>query len=109
MMKSNQKYDKHIFICTNQRVNSERPSCGEAHGMELVKAFKQEIRDRGLNVDMRAQKTGCFDICESGPSVVVYPEGVFYGHVQIGDVQEIVEEHLVNDRPVERLRLKFQR
>jgi (2Fe-2S) ferredoxin len=108
-MESNQRYDKHIFICTNQRINSDRPSCGEEHGMELVKAFKKEIKDRGLNVDMRAQKTGCMDLCEMGPSVVVYPEGVFYGRVQISDVLEIVEEHLVNGRPVERLRLKFER
>jgi (2Fe-2S) ferredoxin len=108
-MESNLKYDKHIFICTNQRVNSERPSCGEEHGMELVKAFKKEIKDRGLSVDMRAQKAGCMDICELGPSMVVYPEGVFYGHVQLADVAEIVEEHLINGRPVERLRLKFQR
>lgn len=108
-MESNLKYDRHVFICTNQRVNSERPSCGEEHGMELVKAFKKEIKDRGLNVNMRAQKAGCMDICELGPSVVVYPEGVFYGHVQLSDVIEIVEEHLVNGRPVERLVLKFQR
>lgn len=108
-MESNLKYDKHIFICTNQRVNSERPSCGEAHGMELVQAFKKEIKDRSLSVNMRAQKTGCLDICEQGPSVVVYPEGVFYGNVQLSDVQEIVEEHLVHGRPVARLRLKFER
>jgi (2Fe-2S) ferredoxin len=108
-MESNLKYDKHIFVCTNQRVNSERPSCGEEHGLELVKAFKKEIKDRGLNVNMRAQKTGCLDICELGPTVVVYPEGIFYGKVQLSDVMEIVDEHLVNDRPVDRLRLKFQR
>jgi (2Fe-2S) ferredoxin len=108
-MESNLKFDKHLFVCTNQRVNSERPSCGEEHGMELVKAFKKEIKDRGLNIEMRAQKAGCFDICEFGPNVVVYPEGVFYGHVQLSDVMEIVEEHLINNRPVERLRLKFQR
>jgi (2Fe-2S) ferredoxin len=77
--------------------------------MELVKAFKAAIKDRGLNIEMRAQKTGCLDICELGPSVVVYPEGVFYGGVQLADVPEIVEEHLVNNKPVERLRLKFQR
>jgi (2Fe-2S) ferredoxin len=77
--------------------------------MELVKAFKAAIKDRGLNVAMRAQKTGCLDVCEQGPSVVVYPEGVFYGAVQLADVAEIVEEHLVHNRPVERLRLTFKR
>src|ERR1700733_7701535 len=102
-MESNLRFDKHVFVCTNQRVNSERPSCGEEHGLELVKAFKKEIKDRGLNVNMRAQKSGCMDLCELGPSVVVYPEGVFYGHVTLADVMEIVDEHLVNDRPVERL------
>ena len=107
-MEQDQRYGKHIFICTNERVNSERPSCGEAHGMELVKAFKQQIKERGLSVDMSAQKTGCMDLCEQGPMVVVYPEGIFYGKVSAGDVQEIVEQHLVNNKPVERLRLKFQ-
>lgn len=77
--------------------------------MELVQAFKKEIKDRGLKINMRAQKTGCLDICEQGPSVVVYPEGIFYGHVQLSDVAEIVEEHLVQGRPVARLQLKFQR
>ena len=108
-MESNLKFDKHLFVCTNQRINSERPSCGEEHGLELVRAFKKEIKDRGLSVDMRAQKAGCLDICEFGPNVVVYPEGVFYGRVQLSDVTEIVEEHLIGGRPVERLILKFQR
>jgi len=106
-MESNLKYDKHVFICTNQRVNSERPSCGEAHGLELVGAFKKLIKDRGLQINIRAQKAGCIETCELGPSVVVYPEGVFYGKVQLSDVAEIVEEHLINNKPVERLRLRF--
>ena len=108
-MQSSQKYDKHIFICTNQRINSERPSCGEEHGLALVKAFKDSIKVQGLNVTIRAQRAGCMDTCELGPSVVVYPEGVFYGKVQLTDVPEIIQEHLVNNRPVERLRLRFGR
>lgn len=103
------RFRKHIFVCTNQRKPGERVCCGEAHGMELVAAFKKAIKDRGLNVEMRAQRAGCFDICESGPNVVVYPEGVFYGKVQLSDVEEIVEQHLENDKPVERLLLKFPR
>jgi (2Fe-2S) ferredoxin len=103
------KYEKHIFICTNQRVDKPRPSCGEAHGLELVKEFKKQLKERGLNISMRAQKTGCMDICEYGPNIVVYPEGVFYGKVQLSDVEEIVTEHLINNRIVERLRIDFSK
>ncbi len=99
-------YHKHLFICTNQRpANAPRPSCGEAHGLELVVAFKKAINDLKLQVPIRAQKSGCLDLCEQGPTVVVYPDGVFYGNVQLSDVEEIVQEHILNDRPVERLRL----
>ncbi|HEY0770573.1 MAG TPA: (2Fe-2S) ferredoxin domain-containing protein, partial [Sphingobacteriaceae bacterium] len=64
-------YKKHIFICTNQRTAGGRPCCGEQHGLELVAAFKKHINDKGLSVNMRAQKSGCLDVCELGPSVVV--------------------------------------
>lgn len=99
-------YQKHIFICTNQRPEgAAKPSCGEAHGLELVSEFKKQIKDRGLNVEIRAQKTGCLDVCDFGPALVIYPEGVFYQNVQITDVSEIVEQHLVQNKIVERLQL----
>ncbi len=104
---NNSKFEKHIFICTNQRAPGERICCGEALGLELTAAFKKAIKDRKLNIKMRAQKAGCFDICEYGPNVIVYPEGVYYGKVGLADVAEIVEEHLVNNRPVERLLINF--
>lgn len=97
------RYRKHIFICTNERKDNSRPCCQESRGLALVQAFKKELKDRGLQVSMRAQRTGCLDACETGPSVVVYPEGIFYGQVTPEDVREIVESHLLADRPVERL------
>jgi len=98
------KYQKHIFICTNQRPDgAPRPCCGEQHGLALVTAFKKAIKDRNLDAPIRAQRTGCFDFCESGPVVSVYPDGVFYGKVQLSDVDEIVESHIANGKPVERL------
>lgn len=100
------KFRKHVFICTNQK-EAPKKSCGEAHGLALVDAFKAALKDRSLQVEIRAQKAGCLDTCALGPSVVVYPEGVYYGNVQLSDVEEIVESHLANDQPVERLRLNF--
>jgi len=100
-------YQKHIFICTNQRPEGSRVCCGEEHGFALVAAFKKAIKDKGLNTEIRAQRAGCFDVCERGPSVVVYPEGIFYGKVQLSDVEEIVHEHLENNRIVDRLVMKF--
>lgn len=96
-------YKKHIFICTNQRAPGARACCGEEHGSALTAEFKKLIKDKGLNIEMRAQKTGCFDLCEQGPTVAVYPEGIFYGNVQLSDAEEIVSEHLENDRFVKRL------
>jgi (2Fe-2S) ferredoxin len=98
-------YTKHVFICTNQRVPGTRVCCGEQHGMDLVASFKKLVKSKGLQTEIRAQRAGCFETCELGPSVVVYPEGVFYGNVQLSDVDEIVSEHLENNRVVDRLRL----
>jgi (2Fe-2S) ferredoxin len=100
------KYKKHVFICTNEKPDGKK-CCGEARGMELVNAFKDLVKKHNLNTEIRAQRAGCFDVCSFGPAVVVYPEGIFYGHVQLNDVEEIFQEHILNDKPVERLVLKF--
>ncbi|MDJ1472099.1 (2Fe-2S) ferredoxin domain-containing protein [Xanthocytophaga flava] len=100
------KFKKHVFICTNQK-EAPKKSCGEANGMALVEEFKKELKERGLQIEIRAQRAGCLDACAFGPSLVVYPEGVYYGNVQLTDVKEIVEEHLIADRPVQRLVLPF--
>ena len=71
--------------------------------MALVNALKDELKEKGLNLEIRAQKAGCLDVCAFGPSMVVYPEGVFYGNVELSDIPEIVESHLANDKVVERL------
>ncbi len=100
-------YDKHIFICTNQRApEATRRSCGEAHGMEIVDAFKKKLKELNLPIKVRAQKAGCMDICDFGQTVVVYPEGIFYVGVELDDINEIINEHIINNRPVERLRLE---
>jgi (2Fe-2S) ferredoxin len=101
------RFERHVFICTNQRVEGTRPSCGEECGLALVKEFKKAIKDKGIAVKVRAQRTGCLDACEHGPAMVVYPEGVFYGNVQLEDVDSIVESHLVNGKPVDAKIIRF--
>jgi len=99
-------YDKHIFVCTNQRVAGTRASCGEQHGIALIQEFKKQLNDKKLPIAVRAQKCGCLDICEKGPMVVVYPDAVFYGGVQIADVTEIIESHIKENKSVSRLEVK---
>lgn len=100
-------YDKHIFICTNQRAAGvPRKSCGESHGLEIVDAFKKKLKEKNISFPIRAQKSGCLDICDSGQTIAIYPEGVFYVGVELSDVDEIIEEHILNNRVVERLRFR---
>ncbi len=102
------KFHKHIFICTNQRApDANRKSCGEACGLALVSAFKKTLKAKGLDENMRAQKTGCLDACEFGPSMVVYPDGIFYGGVTENDIDQIINEHLIDNKPVQRLIIDF--
>jgi (2Fe-2S) ferredoxin len=74
--------------------------------MEIVDAFKKKLKEKNLPIKLRAQKSGCLDICDFGQTIVVYPEGVFYVGVELSDVDEIIEEHIANDRIVERLKLE---
>jgi (2Fe-2S) ferredoxin len=100
-------FEKHIFICVNQREpGAARRSCGEAHGLEIVDAFKKRLKELNLPIKLRAQKAGCLDICDFGQTVVVYPEGVFYVGVEQQDVEEIIQEHIIHNRPVQRLILE---
>jgi (2Fe-2S) ferredoxin len=69
-------------------------------------AMKKEIKQRGLRGLVRANQSGCLDACAFGPSVVVYPEGVWYGGVTVEDVPEIIESHIINGKSVERLLIR---
>src|SRR5512142_1064711 len=98
------RYRHHVFVCENRRPDDDPRGCCAAKGSEAIRdAFKAELHRRGLKKQIRANGCGCLDNCAEGPTVVVYPEGVWYGHVTVEDVPEIVESHLVNGRPVERL------
>src|SRR5512133_1900935 len=100
------RYRHHVFVCENHRPPDDPRGCCAAKGSEAIRAaFKEELARRGLKREVRANAAGCLDACADGPTVVVYPEGVWYGHVRLEDVPEIVESHLGNCVPVERLRV----
>lgn len=101
------RYDKHIFICTNQRPDGHQKGCCHSKGADEVRArFKTGIKERSLNLQMRANAAGCLDACEYGVAAVVYPDAIWYGGITVDDVDEIIESHLIGDRPVERLLIR---
>jgi (2Fe-2S) ferredoxin len=98
------RYRHHVFVCENSRPPEDPRGCCAAKGSAAIRdALKAEIHRRGLKRQVRANTSGCLDCCADGPTLVVYPEGVWYGHVRVEDVPEIVESHLVNGVPVARL------
>jgi (2Fe-2S) ferredoxin len=103
-------FQRHIFVCTNRRPDDHpKGSCAPRGAEEIRAAFKAELEKRGIKGQMRANAAGCLDTCPLGPTVVIYPEGIWYGAVKLEDVPVIVEEHLIGGRPVERLLMKFQK
>ncbi len=99
-------YDVHVLVCNNECINSDVLSCGDAHGLALVSEFKKQLKQVNVSLKMRANKSGCLGICTFGPTIAIYPEGIFYVGVQLNDVSEIVQSHIINKMPVERLLFK---
>lgn len=98
------QFKHHIFICVNERETGDaRGCCAERGGAEVAKAFKSKLYARGLKRIVRPNKAGCLDQCAAGVTCVVYPEGVWYGRVTVDDVDEIIEQHILGGKPVERL------
>jgi (2Fe-2S) ferredoxin len=97
-------FEKHVFICANDK-DSPKKCCGSQHGMQLVEAFKLAYAEAGSPAKIRVQRAGCLDFCGKGPAMVVYPEGVFYGNVQLEDVQELTQKHLIEGEIVTRLQI----
>ena len=103
-------FEKHIFICINERsADNPKGSCSRSGGGELHTRFKKALYERGFKGRFRANKSGCLDACEHGCTVVVYPDNVWYGHVTVDDVDEIIDEHLLAGKPVQRLLAKFDK
>lgn len=99
-------YQRHVFICTNRRdPNNPKGSCANSGAEAICDVFKKELAEAGMKGKMRANSSGCLDQCAHGPTVVVYPEAVWYTVKTAEDAREIVREHLIGGRPVTRLRI----
>ena len=97
-------YKYHIFICINQRPEGHPKGCCSGRGSEAIREyFKEEIGRLGLKGRVRANAAGCLDTCQYGPSVVVYPDGVWYRVKNLDDAKEIIERHIQRGETVERL------
>ena len=77
--------------------------CTSSGSVAIQKKFEEQIAAQGLSEEVKIVQTGCFGLCALGPVVIVYPDGTFYSRVEEKDVEEIVAEHLLKGRPVERL------
>lgn len=85
----------HVLVCGGT-------GCHSSNGDKIKNLIEEKVKEKGLSEDIQVILTGCFGLCESGPNIVVYPEGVFYSHVELEDVEEIVEEHIVKGHIVKR-------
>jgi (2Fe-2S) ferredoxin len=84
-------FSHHLFFCLNQRSNGEE-CCDQHNAFALFDYAKKRVKELGL-------------ACSDGPVMVIYPEGVWYTFVDTDDVEEIIQSHLIEGRPVERLQL----
>ena len=99
-------YRRHVFCCTNVRPEGHpRGCCSAKDSVRLRDYMKDKARKAGL-ADVRVNAAGCLDRCELGPTMVIYPEGVWYAYKTEADLDEIVQTHLVEGRRVARLMLR---
>lgn len=92
---------KHIFVCRNYRDDkTEEHSCEARGAADVFNEFKRLRAEAGIAQETKLTKVKCFGKCKYGPNVVIYPDNTWYCGLKAEDVQEIVEEHLLSDRPV---------
>ncbi|MBR5794794.1 MAG: 4Fe-4S binding protein [Erysipelotrichaceae bacterium] len=88
----------HVLICAGT-------GCTSSRSLEIVKKLEEVLPAYHLENEVKIVKTGCFGLCQKGPIMAIYPDKIFYSHVTVDDVDEIVKEHFYKGRPVTRLEL----
>ena len=104
------RFQKHLFICNNKRKEDDpRGACSLRGSDELIDYAKERIHEMGLKGKVRINKAGCLDACAQGPSMVVYPDDIWYSPKTKEDMEEIITEHVQNNRIVDRLVMTFKK
>jgi (2Fe-2S) ferredoxin len=104
------RFERHLFVCTNERpAGHPKGCCREKGSEEILAALKSELKRRGLAGIVRANASGCLDACEFGVSMVIYPEGIWYGRVTLEDVPQIIDRTVLNGEVIERLLIRDPR
>lgn len=99
------KPEKYVFVCTNDRPDDHpKGSCIGRGSAEVLGELRDLQGEKGL-VHFKVVATGCLEPCLAGPTVVVYPDNVWYGGVTVADCEQIIDDHLIGEKPVEFLLL----
>jgi (2Fe-2S) ferredoxin len=102
------KFQRHFFVCQASRPPMGKPSCGPRGAGDLMAALADALAQRqDLWSKVNVTACACLGNCFDGPSMVVYPEGVWYAGVKLADIPEIVDKHMVGGQVVERLVYKW--
>jgi (2Fe-2S) ferredoxin len=98
------KPERHVLVCLNARPpGNPKGSCAEKGSEAVFDALKAMVKERGLGDRVIVNRTNCLKHCSRGITVAVHPDNVWYGGVQVADLEEIFQNHLREGRPVERL------
>ena len=93
----------HVYACQQEKPGTSLPCCSARGSAQVLEELRKELAAQGLMNDVQVTTCGSLGMCERGPNMVVYPEGIWYSGVQVADVPELVREQVVNGRPLERL------
>ena len=107
MNSSSLYYDIHVFICTNVRAKDKKRSCGNHDSESLRRYLKARCKEMGLK-NIRVNSAGCLGRCDVGPVMVIYPQGIWYRFKDEKDIDLILEEQLMHQNPVPKLKLSHE-
>ena len=104
---TNKFFERHVFFCTNKRPEGHPKGCCASKTSTVLRAYmKKNTKELVSDKKIRINASGCLDHCKFGPTLVVYPDNVWYSCKTEEEVDQVINEHLINDRIAENLQIK---